>query len=101
EMCIRDRIMAWAKTENPADTIDGFKVTNGEIKVKVADNTLVEAGEHTIEFYASTPEGETSTKSITLTVKNRSTKEPTKTNDETKNVAGTGNNVTNNKAVPT
>lgn len=94
-------IMAWAKTENPADTIDGFKVTNGEIKVKVADNTLVEAGEHTIEFYASTPEGETSTKSITLTVKNRSTEEPTKTNDETKNVAGTGNNVTNNKTVPT
>ena len=34
-------IMAWAKTENPADTIDGFKVTNGEIKVKVADNTIV------------------------------------------------------------
>ncbi|MGM0113186.1 immunoglobulin-like domain-containing protein [Enterococcus sp. DIV0187] len=96
-----EMIMAWAKTENSADTIDGFKVTNGEIKVKVADNTLVEAGEHTIEFYASTPEGETSTKTITLTVKNRSTEEPTKTNDETKNVAGTGNNVTSTKTVPT
>ncbi|MFR3686003.1 MAG: immunoglobulin-like domain-containing protein [Enterococcus sp.] len=96
-----EMIMAWAKTENSADTIDGFKVTNGEIKVKLADNTLVEAGEHAIEFYASTPEGETSTKSINLTVKNRSTEEPTKTNDETKNVAGTGNNVTNTKTVPT
>lgn len=99
-----DMIMAWAKTENPADTIDGFKVMNGEIKVKMADNTLVETGEHTIEFYASTPEGETSTKTITLTVKNRSTDEPTKSKDETKTVVGTGNNVTNltnKKAVPT
>lgn len=39
-----DMILAWAKTENPDDTIDGFKVTNGEIKVKLADNTLVETG---------------------------------------------------------
>ncbi|MGL9729237.1 immunoglobulin-like domain-containing protein [Enterococcus sp. DIV0756] len=99
-----DMIMAWAKTENPSDTIDGFKVMNGEIKVKMADNTLVETGEHTIEFYASTPEGETSTKTITLTVKNRSTDEPTKSKEETKKVMGTGNTVTNlanKKAVTT
>lgn len=98
-----DMIMAWAKTENPADTITGFKVTNGDIKVKVADNTLVETGEHNIEFYASTPEGETSTKAITLTVKNRTADEPTKPNEETKNVPNTGNgvvNTTNKKAVP-
>lgn len=98
-----DMIMAWAKTENPDDTIDGFKVTNGDIKVKVADNTLVETGEHNIEFYASTPEGETSTKAITLTVKNRTADEPTKPNGETKNVPNTGNgvvNTTNKKAVP-
>lgn len=98
-----DMIMAWAKTENPDDTIDGFKVTNGDIKVKVADNTLVETGEHNIEFYASTPEGETSTKAITLTVKNRTADEPTISNEETKNVSNTGNgvvNTSNKKAVP-
>ncbi|QXJ58701.1 DUF5011 domain-containing protein [Enterococcus raffinosus] len=98
-----DMILAWAKTENPDDTIDGFKVTNGEIKVKLADNTLVETGEHAIEFYASTPEGETSTKAITLTVKNRPNAEPVNPTGDTKNVAGTGNKVTNmanKKATP-
>lgn len=98
-----DMILAWAKTENPEDTIDGFKVTNGEIKVKLADNTLVETGEHAIEFYASTPEGETSTKAITLTVKNRPNAEPVNPTGDTKNVAGTGNKVTNmanKKATP-
>lgn len=98
-----DMILAWAKTENPEDTIDGFKVTNGEIKVKLADNTLVETGEHAIEFYASTPEGETSTKAITLTVKNRLNAEPVNPTGDTKNVAGTGNKVTNmanKKATP-
>lgn len=100
-----DMILAWAKTENPEDTIDGFKVTNGEIKVKLADNTLVEPGEHAIEFYASTSEGETSTKTITLTVKNRTTAEPTgdeKAKEETKNVGGTvntGNGSTTSKKV--
>lgn len=79
-----DMILAWAKTENPDDTIDGFKVTNGEIKVKLADNTLVETGEHAIEFYASTPEGETSTKAITLTVKNRPNAEPVNPTGDTK-----------------
>lgn len=99
-----EMIMAWAKTENPDDSIDGFKVTNGDIKVKVADNTLVEIGEHSIEFYASTAEGETSTETITLTVKNRTADEPTTSNDETKNVANTGGtptNLANQKAVPT
>ncbi|MBO0411801.1 DUF5011 domain-containing protein [Enterococcus hulanensis] len=99
-----DMIMAWAKTENPEDTIDGFKVTNGDIKVKVVDNTLVETGEHSIEFYASTPEGETSTKTITLTVKNRADGEPTKPNEDTKKVADTTNkatNTANKQTVPT
>ena len=97
-----DMIMEWAKTENPEDSIDGFKVLDGEIKVKLADNTLVETGEHKIEFYASTPEGEETAKTITLTVKNRTAEEPkadpNKTNDETKNVSGT---TTTNKALPT
>ncbi|MBO0451117.1 immunoglobulin-like domain-containing protein [Candidatus Enterococcus murrayae] len=95
-----DMIMAWAKTENPDDTIDGFKVTNGDIKVKVADNTLVETGEHNIEFYASTPEGETSTKAITLSVKTRANGDPASSGD-TKNVGNAGNGTTNKSITPT
>ncbi|MGM0113430.1 immunoglobulin-like domain-containing protein [Enterococcus sp. DIV0187] len=65
----KDMILAWARTEDEQDVITGFKVVNGEIKVKVLDDTLVEPGVHQITFYAITPEGERSEKTITLTVR--------------------------------
>ncbi|GCF93904.1 hypothetical protein NRIC_17950 [Enterococcus florum] len=69
----KEMVLAWAKTENPEDTITGFKVLEGkEIKVRIANDTLAETGTYQIEFYASTPEGEEISKIITLTVKQRS-----------------------------
>lgn len=69
----KEMILAWASTENPNDFITGFEVLNGKIKVKFFDDTLVEPGVHEIMFYATTTEGKTSKKSMTLTVKNQQT----------------------------
>ena len=67
----KEMILAWASTENPDDVITGFKVQNGEIKVKFLGSTLVEPGVHEIMFYAKTSEGKTPEKSMTLTVKEK------------------------------
>ncbi|MDT2391571.1 immunoglobulin-like domain-containing protein [Enterococcus avium] len=67
----KEMVLAWAKTEDPNDFITGFKVMNGEIKVRVIGDTLVETGVHEIMFYAMTAEGKTVEKSMTLTVKDK------------------------------
>ncbi|MFR3685223.1 MAG: immunoglobulin-like domain-containing protein [Enterococcus sp.] len=67
----KEMVLAWAKTEDPNDFITGFKVMNGEIKVRVVGDTLVETGVHEIMFYAATAEGKTAEKSMILTVKDK------------------------------
>lgn len=66
-----EMILAWASTENPNDFITGFEVLNGKIKVKFIDDTLVEPGVHEIKFSATTADGKTAEKTMTLTVKEK------------------------------
>lgn len=75
----KEMILAWASTEDPNDFITGFEVLNGKIKVKFVDDTLVEPGVHEIKFSASTAEGKTAEKVMTLTVKEKDV--PTDGND--------------------
>ena len=67
----KEMILAWASTEDPNDFITGFEVLNGKIKVKFVDDTLVEPGVHESKFSASTAEGKTAEKVMTLTVKEK------------------------------
>lgn len=80
DILTEEMILDWAKTENPEDQIIEFEVVDGEIEVYTLSNKLVKAGTHQIKFTASTKEGITEEKVITLTIKD---KEETPTSDKT------------------
>ncbi|MCB5950897.1 DUF5011 domain-containing protein [Enterococcus sp. BWT-B8] len=63
-----DMILEWAVAEN-AEAV-GFEIAGDPIMVKASDSTLVEAGVHTIRFYALRGEKMAET-TMTLTVKDK------------------------------